>query len=342
MNSYLLRIVRLALYFMWTLSLMPIQWAGLALGCRWVETLPAFYHRWCCRILGFRVRLIGKPTAERPALFAANHVSYTDITILGSLIPGSFIAKAEVAKWPFFGWLAKLQRTVFVDRQIRSTAIQRDAISERLVAGDALILFPEGTSGDGNRPLPFKTALFAAAARRADHPICGRSTRFARLYAARRHTDRAILPTVFLLVRGGRFGAPFMGHDRARHGRSGGPISSADISRRLRVAQGAGRLLPCADCRRNGRRALRSAAANAEAPGSRRSRGTPALGIESGSLIMEQSPPRGDVRNVVKRVFIKTYGCQMNIYDFGTDDGTIRTTRLSSSDGAERSGSNYL
>ena len=147
---------------------MPIQGAGLAFGCRWVKTLPVFYHRGCCRILGFRVHLIGKPTVERPALFAANHVSYTDITILGSLIPGSFIAKAEVARWPFFGWLAKLQRTIFVDRKISSAAVHRDAISERLVVGDALILFPEGTSGDGNRPLPFKTALFAAAAKTAD------------------------------------------------------------------------------------------------------------------------------------------------------------------------------
>ena len=130
MGSSTLRIARLALYFAWTLSLMPVQWIGLALRCRWVSTLPAFYHRWCCRILGFRVRLIGGPTAERPVLFVANHVSYTDITILGSLIAGSFIAKAEVARWPFFGWLAKLQRTVFVDRQVRSTATQRDAISE--------------------------------------------------------------------------------------------------------------------------------------------------------------------------------------------------------------------
>jgi len=162
---------RLALYFFWTLSLMPTQWAWLALGCRWAETLPAFYHRWCCRMLGFRVRLIGAPTAQRPVLFAANHVSYTDITILGSLIRGSFIAKAEVAKWPFFGCLAKLQRTVFVDRQIRSAAIQRDAISERLVGGEALILFPEGTSGDGNRPLPFKTALFGAAEKKAESVV---------------------------------------------------------------------------------------------------------------------------------------------------------------------------
>jgi len=170
MGSPTLKIVRLALYLAWTLALMPVQWIGLVLGCRWVSTLPTFYHRWCCRLLGFRVRTIGRPTTQRPVLFAANHISYTDITILGSLIAGSFIAKSEVAHWPFFGWLAILQRTVFVDRRIRSTAAQRDEISQRLAAGDALILFPEGTSSDGNRILPFKTALFGAAAQRGRIP----------------------------------------------------------------------------------------------------------------------------------------------------------------------------
>ncbi len=163
MGSPSLRLARLALYLAWTVGLMPVQVIGLALRRQWTSKLPVFYHRWCCRILGFRIRVIGTPTAERPVLFAANHISYTDITILGSVIPGSFIAKAEVADWPFFGWLAKLQRSVFVDRQVRTTATQRDAISDRLAAGDALILFPEGTSGDGNRVLPFKSALFGAA-----------------------------------------------------------------------------------------------------------------------------------------------------------------------------------
>ena len=163
MGSPSLRLARLALYLAWTVGLMPVQVIGLALRRRWTSKLPVFYHRWCCRILGFRIRVVGTPTAERPVLFAANHISYTDVTILGSVIPGSFIAKAEVADWPFFGWLAKLQRSVFVDRRVRSTATQRDAISDRLAAGDALILFPEGTSGDGNRVLPFKSALFGAA-----------------------------------------------------------------------------------------------------------------------------------------------------------------------------------
>ncbi|HEX3521212.1 MAG TPA: lysophospholipid acyltransferase family protein [Stellaceae bacterium] len=163
MGSPTLRLVRLALYFAWTAGLMPVQLIGLALRRHWTGTLPVFYHRWCCRILGFRIRVVGTPTRERPVLYAANHVSYIDITVLGSVIPGSFIAKSEVARWPFFGWLAKLQRSVFVDRRVRSTAVQRDVIGKRLANGDALILFPEGTSGDGNRVRPFKSALFSAA-----------------------------------------------------------------------------------------------------------------------------------------------------------------------------------
>jgi lyso-ornithine lipid O-acyltransferase len=163
MGSPALRISRLALYLAWTLTLMPVQGLGLALHRPWARTLPALYHRGCCWILGFCVRTIGAPTAVRPVLFASNHVSYTDISVLGSLIIGSFVAKAEVARWPLFGWLAKLQRSVFVDRQARSARLQRSAMTERLAIGDALILFPEGTSGDGNRVLPFKSALFSAA-----------------------------------------------------------------------------------------------------------------------------------------------------------------------------------
>lgn len=170
-GSTALRLWRLALYLAWTVPLMPVQAVGLLLRRPWVATFPRFYHRWCCRILGLRVRRIGQPTAARPALFAANHVSYLDITVFGSLIAGSFIAKSEVARWPLFGWLAKLQRSVFIDRRARSTVEQRDSIAERLAARDALILFPEGTSGDGNRVLPFKSALFSVADRAGTGPL---------------------------------------------------------------------------------------------------------------------------------------------------------------------------
>ena len=171
MGSTTLRLCRLAIYLPFTLLLMPVQAIGLALGQRWVVGFPRFYHRCCCYILGLRVRRIGRPTATRPVLFAANHVSYLDITIFGSLIAGSFIAKHEVARWPLFGWLAKLQRSVFINRQVRSTADQRDSIAARLAAKEALILFPEGTSGDGNRVLPFKSALFSVADHAATGPV---------------------------------------------------------------------------------------------------------------------------------------------------------------------------
>jgi 1-acyl-sn-glycerol-3-phosphate acyltransferase len=170
MGSTTLRVWRLTLYLVLTLALMPVQAFGVALGLRWAATLPRFYHRLCCRILGLRLRRIGRPTTRRPVLFASNHISYIDITVLGAMIAGSFVAKAEVSRWPLFGWLAKLQRSVFVDRQVRSTAQQRDAIAGRLAARDALILFPEGTSNDGSRILPFKSSLFAVAAPRDDVP----------------------------------------------------------------------------------------------------------------------------------------------------------------------------
>ncbi|MDP6603361.1 MAG: lysophospholipid acyltransferase family protein [Rhodospirillales bacterium] len=121
------------------------------------------YHRWCCRILGFRVVVRGTMETSRSTLFVANHCSYSDVTILGSLITGSFVAKAEVASWPVFGTLAKLQRTVFIDRRGGKAREQRDDMIERLEAGDNLIMFPEGTSDDGNHVLPFKSALFSVA-----------------------------------------------------------------------------------------------------------------------------------------------------------------------------------
>jgi len=171
MGSPLLRARRLAIYLAFTLVLMPVQAFGLASRKPWTASFPCFYHRWCCRILGLRVRRIGRPTKSRPALFAANHISYLDISVFGSLIAGSFIAKTEIGRWPLFGWLARLQRSVFIDRRVRSTAQQRDSIAARLAAREALILFPEGTSGDGNRVLPFKSALFSVADHGTSDPV---------------------------------------------------------------------------------------------------------------------------------------------------------------------------
>jgi len=163
---------RILVYTAVTLPLMGVQLAAVALRRPLARRLPRWYHQRCLRLLGVRVVPHGAPTTAEPALFVANHASYLDIPVLGSQVEGSFVAKAEVARWPFFGWLAKLQRTVFIDRSRRATTTQRDEMSRRLEAGERLILFPEGTSGDGNRVLPFKSALLSVAERRPnDRPL---------------------------------------------------------------------------------------------------------------------------------------------------------------------------
>ncbi len=165
LGSRLTAALRLTAYLSLTIALIPVQAVLLSCRSRLVERLPLVYHRMCRRLLGISVEVRGTMSPVRPTLFACNHVSYLDIMVLGSLIPGCFVSKAEVAKWPLFGLLAKLQRTVFIERHARRAAVQRDTLQTRLDAGDHLILFPEGTSSDGNRVLPFKSALFSVAER---------------------------------------------------------------------------------------------------------------------------------------------------------------------------------
>ena len=140
---------------------MPVQWLALTLKPSLSALLPIYYHGLCCRILGLDVECRGQRSSKRPTLFVANHASYLDITVLGSLVQGSFVAKAEVANWPFFGLLARLQRSVFIDRRRTAIADQLGALRKRLKAGDSLILFPEGTSSEGIRVLPFRSGLFS-------------------------------------------------------------------------------------------------------------------------------------------------------------------------------------
>jgi 1-acyl-sn-glycerol-3-phosphate acyltransferase len=122
--------------------------------------IPMFYWRYLRAVIGVRVTVRGEPTPRRPLLLVANHVSWLDIAILGSLFPLSFIAKAEVGRWPVIGHLSRLQRTLYVDRERRSaTATTNSEMAGRLASGDALVLFAEGTSSDGTRVQPFRSSL---------------------------------------------------------------------------------------------------------------------------------------------------------------------------------------
>jgi len=154
----------LFIFFVATVAGIPWQWSALKFRLKRRKTFPNRYHRWLCRLFGFRITVIGKPVQDRSVLMVANHTSYFDILVLSGTARVSFVAKQEVNSWPFFGTMARLQETVFVERERRSkTGAARDEIRERLREGDALVLFPEGTSNDGNSVLPFRSALMGAA-----------------------------------------------------------------------------------------------------------------------------------------------------------------------------------
>jgi 1-acyl-sn-glycerol-3-phosphate acyltransferase len=151
-------------FFVMTVPLMPVQAALLRISPKGARRFPHWYHRQVCRLFGIKLHIEGAVQTDRPVLLVSNHTSWLDITVLSAVAPLSFIAKKEVAGWPFVSWLAKLQRSVFVDRQRRSAVGETtNEIMERLATGDTVVLFAEGTSSDGNRVLPFKTSLFAAA-----------------------------------------------------------------------------------------------------------------------------------------------------------------------------------
>jgi 1-acyl-sn-glycerol-3-phosphate acyltransferase len=144
--------------------LIPVQ--ALAVFFQWPvrHAIPKLYHRMLCALIGVRVHVVGTPPRQRPLLILANHSSWLDITVITSMLSVVFVAKSEVATWPVFGLLAKLQRSIFVDRQRRHKTGETSAeIAQRLVDGDPVVLFAEGTSSDGNRVLPFRTALIGAA-----------------------------------------------------------------------------------------------------------------------------------------------------------------------------------
>src|SRR6185295_10784154 len=166
----------LFIFFMATIAGIPWQSSAVRFKRPRRKTFPHRYHRWLCRLFGIRLTVIGTPVQDRGVLMVANHTSYFDILVLSGAARVSFVAKKEVGKWPFFGTMARLQETLFVERERRSkTAAARDEILDRLRQGDALVLFPEGTSDDGNRVLPFRSALMGAAEAEVGKDAQGRS-----------------------------------------------------------------------------------------------------------------------------------------------------------------------
>jgi 1-acyl-sn-glycerol-3-phosphate acyltransferase len=112
-------------------------------------------------IMGLRVQVVGRPMRVAGAV-VANHASWLDIFVLNACDRVYFVSKAEVARWPGIGWLARATGTVFIARDPGQARVQQAAFEARLRAGHRLLFFPEGTSTDSLRVLPFKSTLFAA------------------------------------------------------------------------------------------------------------------------------------------------------------------------------------
>ena len=154
---------------------LPIQYLRITLKSKRWWQLPCLWHRFICYQFNLNVTITGNMVADKPVLFVANHLSWADIFILGAYCKNSgFVAKAEIETWGFIGWLAKMQHTQYVNRSQRTDSKrQRDRLIESVHEGRNLILFPEGTTTDGNKVITFKSTLFSVAEElsNADHDL---------------------------------------------------------------------------------------------------------------------------------------------------------------------------
>ncbi|WP_349521740.1 lysophospholipid acyltransferase family protein [Marinobacter sp. NFXS11] len=121
-----------------------------------------FCFRWACRCLGLTIRQHGSPSDDT-VLFVSNHISWSDIPILGSLAPIRFLSKAEVGQWPVIGWLARQAGTLFIRRGGGQARRVRDQVIGNLRAGESVLIYPEGTTSAGLTVLPFHGLLLKAA-----------------------------------------------------------------------------------------------------------------------------------------------------------------------------------
>lgn len=144
--------------------IIPLQGLVNALKLPFWNVLPRFFHRVGCVFLGIRVRVVGHPATGRATLLVSNHISWTDIVAIGAVADVTFVAKREVGEWPFVGMMARLQKTIFVDRTRRTDAKRTSTeMGTHMASGNAVLLFAEGQSDVGTHVLPFRSALVGAA-----------------------------------------------------------------------------------------------------------------------------------------------------------------------------------
>jgi 1-acyl-sn-glycerol-3-phosphate acyltransferase len=155
-------LVKLFVFIVMILCLIPVHLIVYLLTKSMI--VPRWFHRWSCFIFNVKAHWSGEAFQNdkvgRPVVYMANHLSYLDIIVLGAKLDASFVAKSDVADWPVFGFLSKLQQTIFISRKPQGLKKAQVDILEELAKGKNLILFPEGTSTRGDGVKPFKSSLF--------------------------------------------------------------------------------------------------------------------------------------------------------------------------------------
>ncbi|MEK1905140.1 MAG: lysophospholipid acyltransferase family protein [Pseudomonas sp.] len=126
------------------------------------QRLTCWYLRRLSRALPFDVEVQGELPRE-PMLWVSNHVSWTDIPLLGQLLPLSFLSKAEVRAWPLAGWLAVQAGTLFIRRGSGDSNLLARQLHRHLTANRHLLIFPEGTTTDGQQVRTFHGRLLTSA-----------------------------------------------------------------------------------------------------------------------------------------------------------------------------------
>ncbi|MGH1455230.1 MAG: lysophospholipid acyltransferase family protein [Alphaproteobacteria bacterium] len=162
--------LKFLLFTILTLITIPIQLIVMLFHKgKYSYALPYLWQNATIKIFSIKLKIIGTPITNQQIIYVSNHISYLDIPVIGSVLRASFVAKKDVASWPLFGFLSKLQQTAFISRNRNNARQEKNTLDQMLINGKSLIIFPEGTSTDGREVLPFKSSLFSIALKNSEN-----------------------------------------------------------------------------------------------------------------------------------------------------------------------------
>jgi 1-acyl-sn-glycerol-3-phosphate acyltransferase len=176
--TYIRAFFRIILFAVGTLLLLPFHMAwnlpSVIFGrlMRYQGPIATLWFRYLLWLFGIKVHVVNKRNlSKKQKIYLSNHVSYIDILIMGAHFNGFFIAKSDIASWPIFGFLSKLSGTLFITRNRRYLNVQIELMKKHLNAKQSLILFPEGTTGNGHEILHFKSGLLNVLSEVKKRPV---------------------------------------------------------------------------------------------------------------------------------------------------------------------------